>query len=408
MRRFIQVALVFSIVWAISPTGATSSHATQIHGFNLQVTKQTHKLGYKQISAGAFHNCALRTDGKVKCWGSESARYESQSSRAVLVPFLSNVRQISAGEQSPGGPYTCFLFTNGTVKCWGRNYYGQLGDGTTDDNTIYAPGLADTKGTTVKQLSHVRQISARNSHTCAVLANRSVRCWGKGTYGQIGDGTKKNRLVAVQVKGLGSAMQISAGENHTCALLVNKTVKCWGRNQEGQLGDGTSTDRLLPVPVDGLKSVVQISAGEDHTCAVLVNHKVQCWGGNGFGQLGNGESGISSYVPVYVSQLASVIQISARDKTTCAVQSNGQVKCWGSGGYWQTLLGTGRDLSQSDVPLPVRSIRNAVQVSVGNSTACALLAIGSVKCWGENGFGQLGSVDEYLEYSSTPVPVAGL
>jgi alpha-tubulin suppressor-like RCC1 family protein len=161
-----------------------------------------------------------------------------------VLGFTSGVTQVSAGDY-----HTCAVLDAGSATCWGHNLYGQLGDGTTTQSTapITVSGLS----------TGVVQISAAESHTCAVTAAGSVKCWGwNASFGQLGDGTYTNRYSPVQVTGLTTgAARVSAGSHHTCALLANGTAKCWGcNNGRGQLGDGTTTGRNTPVTVGGLNA----------------------------------------------------------------------------------------------------------------------------------------------------------
>jgi alpha-tubulin suppressor-like RCC1 family protein len=196
-----------------------------------------------------------------------------------------------------GGLHTCALTAGGGVKCWGRNNRGQLGDGTTTNrNTpVNVSGLT----------SGVDAIAVGRYHTCALTAGGGVKCWGRNIYGQLGDGTWTQRTTPVDVSGLTSGVAaIAAGGYHTCALMEGGGVKCWGRNSYGQLGDGTTTDRNMPADVSGLTSeVAAIAAGWDHTCALTAGG-VKCWGRNSNGQLGD-ETTTDRDIPVDVSGLTS-------------------------------------------------------------------------------------------------------
>ena len=196
------------------------------------------------------------------------------------------------------------------------------------------------------------------------------------------------------------------GLYHTCALLSTGAVKCWGYNPYGQLGDNSQTTRLTPVDVSGLSSgVTAISAGYYHTCALLSTGAVKCWGYNQYGQTGDGTTTTPRTTPVDVSGLSSgVTAISAFYYHTCALLSTGAVKCWGYNGYGQ--LG---DNSQTTrlTPVAVSGLSSGVDaISAGIYHTCALLSTGAVKCWGYNGNGQLG--DNSQTNRLTPVAVSGL
>ena len=184
-----------------------------------------------------------------------------------------------------------------SLRCWGDNTWGEIGDGTTTDRV---------KPVKVQGLSgQIQSVTSGGSHVCALVHNGGAWCWGFNDKGQLGDGTTTNRSTPVAVTGLPlNLAQIAAADDHTCALLVDPTVKCWGLNSKGQLGDGTTNDSSTPVKVAGLTDVVQIALGDAYTCALLASGDVQCWGWNIFGELGNGTT-TDSKSPVQVSGLTS-------------------------------------------------------------------------------------------------------
>ena len=183
------------------------------------------------------------------------------------------------------------------MRCWGDNSYGQLGDGTTTNN--WTPTAVSDLG------SGVEAIAVGGHHTCALTAGRGVLCWGSNYAGKLGDGTATDRWTPTAVGGLGSrvAVALSAGGEHTCAVITDGAVRCWGWNIYGQLGDGTTTDRWTPTAVSDLGSGVEaIAAGGYHTCALTAAGAVRCWGNNGGGRLGDGTTNVR-WAPTWVTGL---------------------------------------------------------------------------------------------------------
>ena len=135
-------------------------------------------------------------------------------------------------------------------------------------------------------------IAAGEDHTCAIQSDGSVRCWGEGDNGRLGYGGTANKNTPTATSSLGSgrtAIDITAGGDHTCAVLDNGSVACWGLNNYGQLGDGTTTNRQTPTQTLSLgRPAVAVEAGMHVTCALLDNGSVSCWGRNHAGQLGRG------------------------------------------------------------------------------------------------------------------------
>lgn len=198
---------------------------------------------------------------------------------------------------------------------------------------------------------------------------------------------------------------ISGRGNHNCVLAEPEPFTCWGYNIEGQLGIGTTKNSTVPVPVDGLDFGIRaFSAGEGPTCAVTTEGGVKCWGKNDSGQLGN-DSTISSSTPVDVAGLSSgVTAVSAGVDHACALLEDGGIKCWGANKAGQLGDGT---TDNSSVPVEVDGLgEDAVAIAVDFGSTCAITSGGGVKCWGSNTNGQLGNGT--TDDSSEPVDVKGL
>jgi len=140
-------------------------------------------------------------------------------------------------------------------------------------------------------------IAAGDSHTCAILDDGTVSCWGEGGSGRLGTGSTLARSVPTATSSLGSgktAVAIDSGERHTCVVLNDGAVKCWGQNAYGQIGNGQNVANYMnPTSVSsfsGGRSAVQVAAGNQHTCVILDDGNASCWGWNQYGQLGTGSS----------------------------------------------------------------------------------------------------------------------
>jgi alpha-tubulin suppressor-like RCC1 family protein len=221
-------------------------------------------------------------------------------------------------------------------------------------------------------------VSAGGDHTCALLSNSTVKCWGSNGRGQLGDGTHTRRLTAVAVRGLAGATGVSANGSMSCARLADGSARCWGDNRLGRLGDGTTTSRSAPVAVHGLTGAVAVSAGSSSACAVRVDRTVACWGDNSRGELGNGTRA-SSATPVAVPGLNDITAVGTGDQHACALHADGTVSCWG----WSGQLGPVEDAGDQLTPTLVQGLTDAVTVS-GNPSpyhTCALTERRVAECW---------------------------
>jgi alpha-tubulin suppressor-like RCC1 family protein len=285
------------------------------------------------------HSCAVTDAGEVLCWGAidyadaeDDVHFPPAHRTPTKVAGIATATSISAGTFS-----NCALLQDRTAMCWGLNLAGQLGDGTLDEHAAAVK---------VEGLSNIVSLDVGGSHACAVTADGKVWCWGGNDDGQLGDGTTMAHPHPTEVPGVSKAIAVSAGGErgwgHTCALIEDGTVWCWGGNSLGQLGrDGDSS---APAAVAALSGVTSIATGYAHTCAVLSDGTAKCWGYAALGQLGDGTAGLDpNPEPRKVSHLKGVKSIAAGGGHTCAVTVEGdewRVWCWGSNKFGQ--IGNGQ------------------------------------------------------------------
>ncbi|HEX8437802.1 RTX toxin [Archangium sp.] len=370
--------------------------------------------GINSIRAGEAHTCVLFNNGNMRCWGENAFGQLGQGNTLDIgdtqkPSAAKDIALVGVGARiAVGGKHSCALLDTGLVRCWGNNEFGQLGYNTTqhvgDGEAIASYGYVNLGGVAVK-------LAAGYEHTCALMDTGRVRCWGHNDYGQLGYGHTDDigddeqpyseGDVEVTVEEGRSVKNIVAGGHHTCALLDNGNVRCWGYNGYGQLGYGntkTIGDAEQPytagdVTVGG--AVVQLTAGENHTCALLETGNVRCWGYNGYGQLGYDHAG-SVYSPTSTSPAAGdvnmggyVLQVAAGKTHTCALLGTGDIKCWGNGANGRLGYGSTSSRLKPSTAVDLDG-SSAYQVTAGGSHTCALLSTGAARCWGENGSGQLG------------------
>ncbi len=285
-----------------------------------------------------------------------------------------------------GGTHSCALALDDTVFCWGRGDHGELGDGAFYD----APPNGLAAPVAVSGLVGATAITSGLYHSCALLAaDDSIVCWGGGNDGQLGDDvfhTQDAGVAAPQAVALDDVAQVAAGGNHTCALLGDGTVQCWGDNLFGQLGDGSQNKSATPLVVPGLSDVVRLAVGKFQSCALMAAGTVQCWGSGGV----NAQAGtsISLLVPTPIDGVVGATALAAGNDFTCALVAGGAVQCWGEGDVGQ--LGNGLENDSNTTPVSVPGLSGIVQLSAGGRHACALGGDQSVWCWGDGEFGQLG------------------
>ena len=341
----------------------------------------------KTFSTGGLHSCGIRSDGTIRCWGSNSYGNlgdGTTTDRLVQTPIGGGGtwKSISAGLS-----YSCGIRTDDTAWCWGNNIYGQLGDGTT--TTQIVPTAVIGGGTW-------KSISAGTFASCGIKSDGTAYCWGRNANGQLGDGTTTDRLVPTAVSGGGTWILISTPPSvgfgdfdYSCGIKSNGAAYCWGYNYYGNLGDGTTTDRLVPTAVSGGGTWSTISAAASHTCGIMSDSTVRCWGDNTNGGLGDGTT-TNRLVPTTLSGGGTWLKISAGYLFTCGLLSDSTARCWGRNYVGQLGDGTTTDRL---VPTTLSGGGSWMDITTDAglfSTACGIKSDLTARCWGKNYFGQLG------------------
>ena len=373
---------------------ATSGSLTSATSFAFDIV-----LVFTSVGTGFFYTCGLTATSDVYCWGRNfygqlGDGTSTGSPTPVLVSGGLGLTSLSVGTNT-----ACGITTARDAYCWGENFTGQLGDGT--DAVRLAPVLV------TGDLSFV-SVSAGDAHSCGITTAGDAYCWGAG---RLGDGTAAGSLTPVRVSGTLEFASVSTGGAHTCGLTTGGDAYCWGENGEsrgylfgsGQLGDGTTSNRLTPVPVSGGFRFASLSLGFTYTCGVTSTGDAYCWGRNRHGQLGDGTT-VGRLTPTLVSGSLSFASVSPNlgfPLHTCGVTTTGDAYCWGDNSLGQ--LGDGTTVDRLTPALVSGGLRFvAVSPGAGGHT-CGVTTSREVYCWGSNGNGQLG--DGTTNGSPTPVRV---
>jgi len=342
------------------------------------------------VSAGNAYTLALKSDGTVWSWGSNTQGQlgdgtTTMRSTPVQVQIPGKVISIAAGHT-----HAVALKENGTVWSWGSNAFGQLGDGTTTNRST--PGQ-------VQNLNNIIAITAGNGFAVALRNDGIVFALGLG--GQLGNGTTTGSRIPVQVQNISNITAISAGDEHTLAMRSDGTIWAWGRNAGGQLGDGTTTRRLIPVQVQNFNNITAIATGGFYTAVIRNGNSIWTWGLNSSGQLGDGTT-TTRLTPVQIQNIGNVNGIFTGSQHTIARSNNSTLRAWGLNSSGQLGDGT---ITNRLTPVQVQNINSAVSVTGGLRYTVVLRDDGTVWAWGYNLGGQLG--DGTTIGRITPVQVVG-
>jgi alpha-tubulin suppressor-like RCC1 family protein len=354
----------------------------------------------------ALHSCAVLTNGKAVCWGSNTSGQLGRGGTTDSSTPVPMAGMTDATDVATGADFTCVLRSNGQVQCAGSDAYGQLGNGSlgaseTLTDVLNAAGTAP--------LTNVAQLAVGNSFACVRKQDGTIDCWGRmfNEWNGSGFDTIESAL-PVSVSGLTDAAWVAAGSKHACAVRTNSQVQCWGFNENGALGIGATspTSKTVPVTVqniDGtgaLAGAAKVRVGENYACAALVSGAQVCWGWNYYRTLAEGTQ-TDSLLPVTstltgtAAPLTNITLPGAGLYHMCAMSADGYVYC--SGDNYSYSLGVGLPASQAALRAVTLTesaggppLGDLIDLGVRYDGACVLQTGGNVYCWGYNYNGQVG------------------
>lgn len=340
----------------------------------------------EQLATGDEHTCVIRPDRRVACWGDNDFGELGNGTRTAENRPVSTAMLEGAFGIAAGANHTCAMVGAGSVRCWGRNDDGQLGDTTT---------LQRSFPTDVVLLPDAVDVCAGEAHTCVVVSDGTVKCWGLDANGQLGDGRADfgSRAPSTPAVGVSGALEVVCGNAHTCALISDGRVMCWGSNEFAQIGRAALLAlNATPEAVPMIGDAIAVGAGAEHTCVVRAGGQVWCFGKNDYGQTGQ----LPPMAPPLITPapmrvgitFAGAFQSELGRSHSCAAHGAGDYLCWGRNDSGQ--LGDGTTVNRSTVDGVMGLVPETAEVAAGRSHSCAMTTAGRVFCWGSNSGGQLG------------------
>ncbi len=378
-------------------------------------------LGYNDIGGDVAivdsfheHTCAVRTDGKMLCWGrnnngqlglgtTTSTGASTPNSQGVI-PLPESVVGISGGDR-----FTCAIFESGRVRCWGLGQQGRIGQ------TLHVghKERVDSLGP-VPLGQDVKAFNAAENSTCAILADDSMKCFGSSWKGRLGipnetiayGESSANPPSASPGVQIGFTPKTAFGALSSCAVSNTGAVKCWGNGSYSVNGQGNTSDiGVTDHPSDHAaipfsQAAIQADSHGKVACAVFDNNTVQCWGDGskenlGYGNLDSIGDDETADTAGAVSVGAPVTQVAVGASHTCVLTTAKEVKCWGKGDLGQLGQASTATVGDDELPSTTSSFTLGVSspialLAAGSNFTCALHENGQVKCWGDNQYGQLG------------------
>ncbi len=344
---------------------------------------------WASVSAGSAHTCGIKQDGSLWCWGAgESGRLGIGSSPvSQLVP--AGVGEDNDWEQvDVYGTHSCGIRTDGTLWCWGSGAFGRLGldDGNQSHNTPQQVG----------EDNDWVQVATGIEETCAIREDTTLWCWGRGSYGAIGNGSELVGSTSPIQVGLGTPgwLDISMGFSGGCGIrqspLEGNALYCWGRNDHGRVGNGTTSAQVWPVKIHDGTMWAEVSVRNTVGCARELDQTVWCWGGLYHGQSGNLEQPSNQLVPAEMESEIAWTQLAVGNDHVCAMGDE-ELYCWGRD--FSGELGLGTPAGNNNTPVEMSTVEQPEVIRGGRENGCMVADDGTLWCWGLNTEGKLGTGD---------------
>ncbi|MBK9338120.1 MAG: HYR domain-containing protein [Lewinellaceae bacterium] len=326
------------------------------------------------------HNLAIKPDGTLWAWGDNlfgqlGNGTNNDQNQLVKIGAANDWRQLAKGSVSQ---HSMAIKNDGSLWAWGRNDYGQLGIGNNSYQLTPQQVGSDLDWT---------MVAVGKSHTLALRTNGTLWACGNNNYGELGIGNTVDKNIFVQVGNAQDWLTIEAGDVHSIALKSDGTLWTWGSGGNGALGLGTQSNQVVPTQVGSHNDWIQISAGEDFSAAIKQNGELWEWGLNDAGQLGIG-SLITQLSPVQVGAATDWTEVKAGGAHTLGLKNNGKLYVWGWNSFGQ--LGAGNNLDQSNPVLLNGYTSTTGQIHAGGTHSIAWINSTNFFGFGRNTDGELG------------------
>ncbi len=382
--------------WGSNAYGKYGNGDTALHLVPYQAATGT----WSVLSVGERDTCMI-SSGSLSCAGGDEYGELGRGVAAVDMATSQTAVQstIRWSSVATGTTSTCGIDSATQLWCWGANTYGQLGIGSTTAG--YLPSQVGS--------ATWAAVTVGGSHACGLQTDNTLWCWGANTRGQLGQGntTQQNSPVQVAVpagQGGGTTWQrVATGRNHTCAVLSNGTLWCWGANGSGQLGIGNTTDQTSPTQVSsGITTWSRLSAGAKNTCATRGSPgTLWCWGDDLRGQIDGSSNGGNQTTPAQIGGATTWTSVTLGEYHGCGLQGS-TLSCWGDNSRGQ--LGTGATPGPTSAAAVSVSGVTWSSVAAGDWHTCAETVTRALYCWGANTNGQLGQGSSIEQMPGTASP----